>query len=649
MKEIINKDLSLMKFNERVLHQVTLSKNPIGEKCKFVKIASSNLDEFISVKYGRLMHELNNVNLYNSEDINTIQISVIKFYMKIQSYFNNKIIKPLSKMYTNINLITDLNKLTFEEFEEGKKDAIFTLNEIFDKRIEHEAPVSGKLYMCIVYKDGEFRIYNYNNFDKLLYVDSKYIPIELLIQETSEDINHAFMFRVIRDSYIDLDKLDNDNLLDSMKDAIREREVAPILAIECQSPDELELVNRYLDSIDDKIVDNPIILSPDKGMCGISCMLNQILEDNDLDYFEDRPSNKIKVGKKHSVMEAVKKHDILLMHPFDDYGTVIRLLEEASTDKDITHIYQTLYRVSSVDSPIVNALCKAADNGKKVTVCIEVKARFNETMNFDIIEKLKSHKNVNLILSNKVIKVHSKAMLIVGKSTSYCHIGTGNYNEKTSELYTDISLLTTDIVMCKDLKKLFKILADKKYKGQFKKIVSEPGVIRETLINNINMCISEVKKGNRPIVTIKVNGIADRIMIDYINYAASLGVNFNIICRGICLLKPTDNIKICSIVGRYLEHSRIYKFDYDSKKIPNKVYISSADLLTRNLERRVEILCKITDTQCKKKINKILKAYNKDTTNKFEYNQDTMEYESYKGEKNVYDVFDKPIFNESLK
>ena len=146
------------------------------------------------------------------------------------------------------------------------------------------------------------------------------------------------MFRVIRDSYIDLDKLDNDNLLDSMKDAIREREVAPILAIECQSPDELELVNRYLDSIDDKIVDNPIILSPDKGMCGISCMLNQILEDNDLDYFEDRPSNKIKVGKKHSVMEAVKKHDILLMHPFDDYGTVIRLLEEASTDKDITHI-----------------------------------------------------------------------------------------------------------------------------------------------------------------------------------------------------------------------------------------------------------------------------------------------------------------------
>lgn len=649
MKEIINKDLSLMKFNERVLHQVTLSKNPIGEKCKFVKIASSNLDEFISVKYGRLMHELNNVDLYNSEDIDTIQISVIKFYMKIQSYFNNKIIKPLSKMYTNINLITDLNKLTFEEFEEGKKDAIFTLNEIFDKRIEHEAPVSGKLYMCIAYKDGEFRIYNYNNFDKLLYVDSKYIPIELLIQETSEDINHAFMFRVIRDSYIDLDKLDNDNLLDSMKDAIREREVAPILAIECQSPDELELVNRYLDSIDDKIVDNPIILSPDKGMCGISCMLNQILEDNDLDYFEDRPSNKIKVGKKHSVMEAVKKHDILLMHPFDDYGTVIRLLEEASTDKDITHIYQTLYRVSSVDSPIVNALCKAADNGKKVTVCIEVKARFNETMNFDIIEKLKSHKNVNLILSNKVIKVHSKAMLIVGKSTSYCHIGTGNYNEKTSELYTDISLLTTDIVMCKDLKKLFKILADKKYKGQFKKIVSEPGVIRETLINNINMCISEVKKGNRPIVTIKVNGIADRIMIDYINYAASLGVNFNIICRGICLLKPTDNIKICSIVGRYLEHSRIYKFDYDSKKIPNKVYISSADLLTRNLERRVEILCKITDTQCKKKINKILKAYNKDTTNKFEYNQDTMEYESYKGEKNVYDVFDKPLFNESIK
>ena len=253
------------------------------------------------------------------------------------------------------------------------------------------------------------------------------------------------------------------------------------------------------------------------------------------------------------------------------------------------------------------------------------------------------------ILSNNTIKVHCKAMLILGKGIRYCHIATGNYNEKTSEIYTDISLLTTDKVMCKDLKKLFKMLADKEYKGEFKKIVAQPGVIRETLIKKIDACIQEVKNGNNPIVTIKVNGISDKIIMDYIKYAADLGVKFNIICRGICLLTPTENISICSIVGRYLEHSRIYKFDYDSKKLNNQVYISSADLLTRNLERRVEILCKVTDIQCKRKINKILKAYNKDTQNKFEYNPETLRYESFKGEKNVYDVFDKPIFNESIK
>lgn len=320
----------------------------------------------------------------------------------------------------------------------------------------------------------------------------------------------------------------------------------------------------------------------------------------------------------YSIFNMLKSEDILLHHPYDDYNTVVKFIEHAAYDPDVLAIKQTLYRVSSYDSPIINALCNAAKNGKHVAVLIEIKARFDELNNIKLISKLKEA-GVIVILGLEHLKTHCKMCLVIrdeeGKKKIYSHIGTGNYNEKTSKIYTDLSYFTSKQKIGMDLLNVFNIISGNSAPDEkLQKIAYSPVTLRKTLIKCINREIEHAKKKKKAEIFIKVNSLSDPIMVNKLYEAADAGVEVYIICRSVCSIVPRDNLYVKSIVGRFLEHSRIYYFKNNKS---SEYFISSADLLTRNLDKRVETLVSVKDSNVTKKLDWIIKVMKKDERNSF--------------------------------
>jgi len=323
------------------------------------------------------------------------------------------------------------------------------------------------------------------------------------------------------------------------------------------------------------------------------------------------------------MFDAIDGGDIVLHHPYETYEPVIRFLQQAASDRNVISIKQTLYRVSSSDSPIVDALCDAASNGKQVSVILEIKARFDEERNISLIDKLRSS-GVQLVYGIENYKIHCKFISVVrrekNKMKIYTHIGTGNYNEKTSKIYTDISYFTSNFKIGHDIITIFNMISGfSEPNTNINKVYFSPFNLRRQLIDSIDKEKRNATKGNRALITLKMNSLCDKGMIDAIYDAADAGVEVVIICRGICSIKPRKNIKVISIVGRFLEHSRIYYF-YNGDE--PKVYISSADLLTRNLDKRFELMLDVQDENAKNKVLKILSMYFTDTFNSFIMNKD---------------------------
>ena len=630
MKKTIERDISWVDFNTRVLHQANLERNPLKEQMNFLAITQTNLDEFLMVRYAKMKH-------FDSFELIRDTKKAISNFIINQDLTTIRILKKLK--YKNIELIEDINRLTDDE--------IFNMKNIYNKEYKYSLLnkcdknniKSGKLYLYVINDSGE-RIVDLTTKDRFIEVaignnKYKYVPIEIFLEYFDSSKHKVYIpFRILRDTYYDINKLDDSDLLRDIQGLITSRIYGTPIAIE---------IPRGVNS--DILIDK---LELDKDIFVINKRYIKVSDYKELveslKGFSPMENNKKKINKKSNIFKVIENEDVLLYHPFDDYSTIIRLLEEASEAKFVTHIYQTLYRVSDKDSPIVEALCKAAKKGKKVNVLVEVKARFSEELNMDVIHKLR-RAGCNIILPSSELKVHAKAMLILTKNgTGYAHIGTGNYNEKTAKIYTDISLLTCDKDLVEDLTRLFKMLMKKEYNKKLSSVVSSPGGIRETLIKEIDNLIKASKKGKNPICQIKVNSIGDKEICNKIIEAANKGVRFKIICRGACTLLPQKNIKIYSVIGRYLEHCRIYRFTTNEK---DRIFISSADLLTRNLSRRVEILYRITSKTSKIKCKEILKAYFRDTRNKYILEEDGWFYKG--GDISAYDEFVKPLFNSKIK
>ncbi|HPI38658.1 MAG TPA: polyphosphate kinase 1, partial [Ignavibacteriaceae bacterium] len=442
-----------------------------------------------------------------------------------------------------------------------------------------------------------------------------------------------------------------DDLLTVIEENIRQRRFGSVVRLEINKnmppfmKDTL-IENLQITNNDVQIIDGPI------GIKDIMPMY-----DLPLHQLKEKPFYPIipkEFSEDEEIFSTIKRKDILLHHPFDSFNPVIDFIKQASNDPDVLAIKQTLYRVGS-NSPVVESLIEAAERGKQVAVLVELKARFDEENNIfwaRELEKVGAHVVYGLV----GLKTHAKMTLVVRKEydgvKKYVHLATGNYNASTAKLYTDLGMFTTDEDICSDVSDIFNFLTGYSKQSEFKKLLVAPVNLRSKLMNMIKREIKNVKEGKPARIIWKINSLVDPALISGLYEASTLGVKIDLIVRGICCLVPgvkglSENIKVRSIVGRYLEHSRIFYFLNDGNE---EVYLSSADIMQRNLDRRVEISWPVDDPRIKDHlVNTVLNIYLKDNVKARELNSD-MSYTTLKPIENEKAVYSQEwLMNYSIK
>ena len=629
-----NRDVSWMEFNKRILQQCTLGA-PLMERVNMLAISASNLDEFIMVRMSKL---LNNVRKNSEEsDFDGIRYADLLKYMEENILQFKKLQNDVFGVLKNelkhegIN-IKDFKELTEEEVPEARK--------IFGKKIEPLLVVnfldldsfmnqirSKQLYLIIETEDELYYIeipeylsdlYKLKNGTILRVEDIILNNLKQLFDK--EKVVSYCAVKFLRSAYYDFPFCDESKMSEEVEEMLTVRETSPIISYEISDVkgDETDIVN-----VLDCIVSQDSFIYDINTYLNLST-LNKFKVDNEKLYYKKRRPNKYELGESLGMLDAIdNKGAILLHHPYDSYDPIINLIKDASKDKDVIMISQTLYRVSGIDSPIVNALCDASLRyRKRVNVIIELKARFDEGRNLEIRKKL-SDAGVNVMYSKSSIKIHAKCLSVIKMDDDeikyYTHIGTGNYNEKTARLYEDLSFFTNNKKIGKDVFSLFKSLEIKNSRPtKMKKLVLSPDSMRKFIINNIRNEVKNAQEGKPAAIIFKVNSLSDEKIINELYTASEAGVQVQLITRGICSINRINpNIEIKSIIGRYLEHSRIYYFHNNGDDV---IGISSADILRRNLDRRIEIMLPIKEKKIKKKIRKILELYWKDDINSFKKN-----------------------------
>lgn len=632
----INRDLSWMEFNERIIQQVTLD-IPLMEKVNMLSISASNLDEFIMVRLSKLMFKAESDPFESDFDeirykdlLKTLKKKV-KNYKKLQLEVYNYLLGELAKEGINIINYESLNK----------EDKI-AANKIYHKKIEpllivnyldinsfRDSVRSKKVYIIIQTKNDMYYIEIPDFYNSLYKINkSKYIRIEDLIISNieslmeNEEIKSVCAVRFLRSTHYNFPFCDENKMDEEVEAMLSQREISAVISYEVSdTKGDREGIDAALDTI---VYSNDFIYDM-KGYLNL-ISLNTLKLNDDL-YYPSKKPREYDIFKSMSMLDVLDSEgSILLHHPYDSYDPVIKLIDDASKDKDVIIISQTLYRVSSIDSPIIDALCRASlQYRKQVNVLIELKARFDEGRNLEIRKKLKAA-GCNVMYSKSSIKIHAKCMSIIKMDEDeglkyYTHIGTGNYNEKSAKLYTDLSYMTKSNKIGRDVFNLFKNMEIKSNRGmKMKRLVLSPTSMRDFILENIQNEINNVRKGKPGNIFIKVNSLSDEEIIDALYRASEAGVNVQILVRGICSInKINDNIEIKSVIGRYLEHSRIYHFYNNGNDV---VAISSADVLRRNLDRRVEIMLPIKDKKIKQQIVGILSVYWNDKVNSYYKDKD---------------------------
>ena len=658
----LNRELSWLEFNKRVLIQTVRKDVPLIERCNFLSITSSNMDEFIMV---RLASSLNSL----MKNPTNIELSGMNPHEEFKSMLNG--IKRFKSLQDNCYeiLLKKLNKENIRicKYKELTKDEKSYIGKIFYKSIfpvltpinfdttkQFPDIISKQLSIVVSLEDSstnDLQVISFiplnENLDLIYEIPTKndkakkYILLEDIIYGYlnriyfNKKILDYGMIKILRQADIELSHDKGMYITDRMRNTLLQRRYSEPIFMDVTSN-----ISKPLQKIIMKIFElNKSQVFEYDNTFNYGGLTKINLENGKYKSFSPQYPSEL-IGE-HDMFTAIDNGDIVLHHPYESFDPVVKFLEHAAYDKDVIAIKQTLYRVSSIDSPIVNALCKAAENGKQVSVILEIKARFDEDRNISMIEKMKLA-GIQLIYGTEDLKTHCKFIVVVRRSKKgfkvYTHLGTGNYNDKTSKIYTDLSYFTSDFKIGQDVAMIFNMLSGfSEPTTKINKLFFSPYNLRKKLENCIEDEIKNAKNGKPAIITLKVNSISDKAMIDKLYTAAKHGVKIIVFCRGICSMKPINkNIMIRSIVGRFLEHSRIYYFHNNNH--PN-IFISSADLLTRNLDKRFEILTPVKD-EAKEKILKILSMYYKDTFNSFEMDN-SGEYHKLEGECNIHDLFMK--------
>ena len=618
-----NRELSWLKFNARVLEEAFDETTPLFERLRFVGIFCSNLDEFFMIRVGSWYDKFlydpkdreNKTNMNAKEQLAAIAKSVSGLIpIKDEAY--SLIMSGLAK-YGVEHISEDM--LSPQEdaylkafFSREVRPLLFT--GLVDKK--HPIPFlkSGEVYIgCKIRKKTEtggkftFGILPVpENLPKVVFLPKsrRFLLIEEVIRRYAKsvfsnfDIHSRCIFRVTRNADIPINEglFDHDlDFRDIMAKMVKKRKKLHPVRIEFQgNPDgeTVSILSKVLDVSENFVFKQNMPLS-----LGFMPVLEKYLEKQSELFFKPlTPQLSPAILRNVSLIDQIKHKDILLSYPYENINQFIRLLDEAAENPDVSSIKITLYRVAR-DSKIINALNKAAENGKDVLALVELRARFDEENNIGWSKQLEDA-GVQVIYGLEELKVHSKLLLITLRSgndvTYITQVGTGNYNERTSKLYTDLTLLTADKAIGADASVMFNALCEETTVESTNRLLVAPKGLKSRIVEFID---NEITYGKDGYIGIKINSLTDRDLIEKLAEASRAGVKVELVVRGICCLIPgvpgqTENIRVISIVGRFLEHSRIYIFGKENRR---RVYISSADFMTRNTERRVEVAAPVLD------------------------------------------------------
>ncbi|MDO4913033.1 MAG: RNA degradosome polyphosphate kinase [Bifidobacteriaceae bacterium] len=639
-----DRELSWLSFNKRVLELAQNDNIPLLERANFAAIFSSNLDEFFMVRVAGLKRRIDTdiavtaaSGLSPRQQLRAISEQAHALQEEHADYVINTILPELAK--ENIKLLEwdDLTSTEQEKLSKYYRQQIFPVLTPLAVDPAHPFPyISGNSLNLAIVVENPFsgkshfaRVKIPDNINRLVPVDdltddvqSKvrfgFITMENLIIAHLESlfpgmlIKEARSFRLTRNEDIDVEEDDAENLLNAMEKELLRRRFGPPIRLEI-SDNTSEFLSQLLAS-QLRVSDDEVYRMPDPLDMTVLFEL-QKLDRPDLKYplfipTTSRQITAVETSHSPNIFSRIREKDILLHHPYDSFSTSVQaFLEQAAADPNVLAIKQTLYRTSS-NSPIIDALIDAAHAGKQVLALVEIKARFDEDANIAWARKLE-RAGVHVVYGIVGLKTHCKLSLVVRQEADglrrYCHVGTGNYNPKTARIYTDLGLLTCDPIVGQDLTRLFNQLSGYAPNSSFQRLLVAPRTVRTGIIQRIEREKEAALAGKEAWIKIKVNSLVDETTIDALYRASQCGVKIDIIERGICALKPgipglSENIRVHSILGRFLEHSRIYAFaNSQGPQIGEgptsgpEVWIGSADLMHRNLDRRVETLIRIND------------------------------------------------------
>ncbi|TQS24068.1 RNA degradosome polyphosphate kinase [Microbispora sp. KK1-11] len=633
----LNREESWLQFNERVLELAEDSSVPLLERVRFLAIFASNLDEFFRVRVAGLKRRMatglllrTTGGLKPSEALSRIATVADELARRHAAVFHERICPELAE-----------EGIAIVRWDDLARDERTALRKLFRERIRpvltplavdpaHPFPyISGlSLNLAVTVRNPEdghtvfARVKVPSQLPRFVTASpNRFVPLEDVIAAhlgelfKGMQIVQHHVFRVTRNEDLEVDEDVTENLMKALERELLRRRFGPPVRLEVEdtiTPQVLELLVDELGVSDNEIYRLPGPLD----LTGLHAIAD--LDRPELHYRPFVPAEAI--SAEDDLFAVLRERDILVHHPYDSFATSVqRFVEEAAADPDVLAIKQTLYRTSG-DSPIVDALIDAAEAGKQVVVVVEIKARFDEHANISWARKLETA-GCHVVYGVLGLKTHCKLSMVVrqeagGELRRYCHIGTGNYNPKTARQYEDFGLLTADPQVGEDVTDLFIHLTGYSHQSEYRRLLVAPDSLRQGLLARIEQEIAHRAAGRAARIRIKTNSMVDEPIIDALYRASQAGVPVDLWVRGICTLRPgvpglSENIRVRSVLGRFLEHSRVYEFGGGRRP---EIWIGSADLMRRNLDRRVEALVKVTSPQQRRYLSDLLDLAFRDTT-----------------------------------
>ncbi len=618
----LDRELSWLRFNHRVLELAEDAELPLLERARFLAIFASNLDEFFMVRVAGLKRRIATglavravSGMMPREVLETIWKQASELSQRHAEVFRDQVAPALRAEGIELLRWADLDRDEQRACKRLFKDRVFPVLTPLAVDPAHPFPyISGlSLNLAVVvenprtHKQHFARVKVPSNFDRFVPLgNQRFVPLEDVIGAHLErlfpgmEVLEAHTFRVTRNEDVEVEEDDAENLLAALEKELLRRKFGPPVRLEVEesiAPSVLELLVSELDIGMAEVVRLPGPLDL-RGLHGIADLGRE-----DLKYPAFVPSTHPVLAEVESaapvdVFKALRRHDVLLHHPYDSFATSVqRFIEQAAADPHVLAIKMTVYRTSG-DSPIIDALIDAADAGKQVLALVEIKARFDEQANIRWARKLEQA-GCHVVYGLVGLKTHCKLAMVVRDEPDgirrYTHIGTGNYNGKTARMYEDLGLLTTNEVIGDDVAHLFNNLSGWSRKAKYDELLVAPDSVRSGLIEQIHAEIAHHRAGRPAKIRLKVNSLVDEQIIDSLYLASREGVPVELLIRGICALRPgvpglSENITVRSILGRFLEHSRIFWFGNGGDPV---TWIGSADMMHRNLDRRVEVLVRL--------------------------------------------------------